>query len=316
MLLNIILLIIGFVILIKGADYFVEGASSIAGNLHVPKILIGLTIVAFGTSAPEFAVSIKSILAGSGDIVLGNVIGSNILNIVLILGCSALFHSLQVQKNTAQKELPMMLLLTALFSVLLCDNLFDVNATNAFTRTDAAVVLMFFAVFLYYLFSLATGKKDKTKEKYLPLGKALLFTIGGIVGIILGSNFVVDSASALATALGVSEKLIAMTIVALGTSLPELVTSITATRRGEYDLALGNVIGSNIFNIGVVLGIPVALFGDISHLNFNYVDIGVMLLVAFLLFIFATNNRQITKREGIVFLGVFFVYYGYLLCLG
>ncbi|MBQ6154279.1 calcium/sodium antiporter, partial [bacterium] len=265
---------------------------------------------------PEFAVSIKSILAGSGDIVLGNVIGSNILNIVLILGCSALFHSLQVQKNTAQKELPMMLLLTALFSVLLCDNLFDVNATNAFTRTDAAVVLMFFAVFLYYLFSLATGKKDKTKEKYLPLGKALLFTIGGIVGIILGSNFVVDSASALATALGVSEKLIAMTIVALGTSLPELVTSITATRRGEYDLALGNVIGSNIFNIGVVLGIPVALFGDISHLNFNYVDIGVMLLVAFLLFIFATNNRQITKREGIVFLGVFFVYYGYLLCLG
>ncbi|MBQ6436704.1 sodium:calcium antiporter, partial [bacterium] len=162
----------------------------------------------------------------------------------------------------------------------------------------------------------ATDKKDKTKEKYLPMSKALIFTIGGIIAIVLGSDFVVDSASALAALLGVSEKLIAMTIVALGTSLPELVTSITATRHGEYDLALGNIIGSNLFNIGVVLGIPVALFGDISHLSFNYVDIGVMLLVALLLFVFATNDRKISKREGIVFLGVFFVYYGYLLCLG
>jgi len=316
MLLNVILLVVGFVILIKGADFFVEGASSIAGNFKVPKILIGLTIVALGTSAPEFAVSVKSILSGSGDIVLGNVIGSNILNILLILGCSALVHSLTVKPVTSKKQLPLLLLITTLLSVLLADFVFDPQAVNALTRADGIVILLFFAVFIYHLFDIAKQEKDDGKNEYLTMGKAWLYTLGGIIAIVVGSNFVVDSASALATALGVSDKLIAMTIVALGTSLPELVTSITATRKGEYDLALGNVIGSNIFNIGVVLGLPIAVFGGIDHVNFNYLDIFVLLLAAVLLFAFSTNNRKITKKEGLVFLAVFAVYYGYLLVAG
>lgn len=317
MLLNIVLLVIGFVILIKGADFFVEGASSIAGNFKVSKMLIGLTIVAFGTSAPEFAVSVKSILSGNGDIVFGNVIGSNILNILLIVGISAIIHSLNVKNSTVKKELPITLLMTSLFAVLISDSLFNIKDTNQFTRSDGVVIILFFTVFVYYLISMMRNKIDEeSKEKYLPLGKSFAFTILGVVAVILGSNLVVDSASYLAKALGVSQKMIALTVVALGTSLPELVTSITATRKGEYDIAIGNIVGSCIFNIGVVIGIPIALFGGVSHISFNYIDVGVMLLSAFLLFIFSHNDRKILRWEGIVFLTIFVIYYSYVIYLG
>ena len=267
MFLNIILLIVGFVILIKGADIFVDGASSIAGNFKVSKMLIGLTIVAFGTSAPEFAVSVKSLLSGNGDIVLGNVIGSNILNIVMILGISSMFHSLVVKNNTVKKELPITILMTTLFSVLILDSLFDKNISNTLTRSDGIVILLFFTVFIYYLIRMARNKIDEDQEEtYMPILKAIAFTVVGIISIVLGSNMVVDNASRIAINLGISEKMVALTIIALGTSLPELVTSITATRKGEYDIAIGNVVGSNIFNIGVVVGIPVTLFGGISRI--------------------------------------------------
>ena len=233
MLLNIILLAVGFVILIKGADIFVDGASGIAGNFKVSKMLIGLTIVAFGTSAPEFAVSVKSLLSGSGDIVLGNVIGSNILNILLILGVSSLFHSLNVKNSTVKKELPITMLLSTLFAVLLSDSLFDKGVVNSFTRSDGITLLLFFLVFIYYLISMARKKiESDDNEELLPMWKSIIFTIVGIIGIVLGSNFVVDSASNIATLLGVSERMIALTIIALGTSLPELVTSVTATKKG------------------------------------------------------------------------------------
>lgn len=318
MVLNIILLIIGFVILIKGADVFVDGASSIAGNFKVPKILIGLTIVAFGTSAPEFAVSVKSLISGSGDIVLGNVVGSNILNILLILGVSALVHSLNVKNDTVKKELPIALLITIAFSVLLMDNLFDVNATNAFTRNDGIVIFLFFLVFIYYLVNMARKKEvvEDEETKYMSIPKALLFTAGGIVAIVLGSNFVVDSASYLAKAIGISEKMISLTIIALGTSLPELVTSVVATKKGEYDIAIGNVVGSNIFNLGIVIGIPVMLLGGIPQASFNYIDIAVMILSALLLFLFSLKDKKISKKEGIIFLLVFLVYYGYVIYMG
>ena len=250
--------------LIKGADIMVDGASGIAENFKVPKMLIGLTIVAFGTSAPELAVSIKSILIGSGDIVLGNVIGSNILNILLILGCSSLVHNLTVKNNTVKKELPITMLITTLFAVLLSDSIFDKGVVNTFTRADGIVVLLFFSVFIYYLISMSRNKAEVDSSEILSLPKSFIFTIIGIVGIVLGSNFVVDSATKIAAIMGVSERMIALTIIALGTSLPELVTSITATKKGEYDIAIGNVVGSNIFNIGVVIGIPVALFGGIG----------------------------------------------------
>lgn len=314
MLLQALLLIFGFVVLIKGADIFVDGASGVAENFKLSKMLIGLTIVAFGTSAPEFAVSVKSLLSGSGDIVLGNVIGSNILNILLILGCSALFHSLNVKNNTVKKELPITMLFTLVFAVLLSDSVFDKGIVNTFTRGDGIVLLLFFCVFIYYLVTIARNKVEKEETtEMMKLPKAIAFTIVGIISIILGSNFVVDSASKIAEILGVSERIIALTIVALGTSLPELVTSVTATRKGEYDIAIGNVVGSNIFNIGMVIGVPVAIFGGIGSITFSYIDLIVMIAAAVLLFMFSFRDYKISKKEGIVFLIVFVTYYSYVL---
>lgn len=317
MVLQIILLVLGFIILIKGADIFVDGASSVAGNFKVSKMLIGLTIVAFGTSAPEFAVSVKSILSNHYDIVLGNVIGSNILNILLILGVSSLFHSLNVKNNTVKKELPIVMLMTILFAVLLSDHLFDFQVTNAFTRSDGIILLLFFLVFIYYLIAMARKKiENDSDQSYMSIKKAFIYTIIGIFMIVVGSNFVVDSASMIAEELGVSAKLISLTIVALGTSLPELVTSVTATRKGEYDIAIGNVVGSNIFNIGMVIGLPIAIFGGIDHISFNYIDLIVMLISAILLFIFSYNDYKITKKEGIIFLILFILYYSYVIWMG
>ena len=317
MVLQIISLVLGFIILIKGADIFVDGASSVAGNFKVSKMLIGLTIVAFGTSAPEFAVSVKSILSNHYDIVLGNVIGSNILNILLILGVSSLFHSLNVKNNTVKKELPIVMLMTILFAVLLSDHLFDFQVTNAFTRSDGIILLLFFLVFIYYLIAMARKKiENDSDQSYMSIKKAFIYTISGIFMIVVGSNFVVDSASMIAEELGVSAKLISLTIVALGTSLPELVTSVTATRKGEYDIAIGNVVGSNIFNIGMVIGLPIAIFGGIDHISFNYIDLIVMLISAILLFIFSYNDYKITKKEGIIFLILFILYYSYVIWMG
>ena len=315
MILNIFLLVLGFLILIKGADLFVDGASGIALNLKAPKMLIALTIVAFGTSAPELAVGVKSILSGDGDIVLGNVIGSNILNILLIIGISAVFHSLTVKNNTVRKELPITMLITTLFAVLMSDHVFDKTVKNAFTRSDGIILLLFFSVFIYYLLTISKKKDEdeKTKEKELSMTKSIIFTIVGLAGIVFGSNFVVDSASFIAKALGVTERLISLTVIAFGTSLPELVTSITATRKGEYDIAIGNVVGSNIFNIGMVIGIPTSIIGGIGIINFSYIDITVMIIASVLLFMFSYNDYKISKKEGILFLIVFAIYYSYVI---
>lgn len=310
----IILLVVGFVILIKGADWFVDGASAVAGNFKISKMLIGLTIVAFGTSAPEFAVSIKSLLSGSGDIVLGNVVGSNIFNILLILGISACVHTLTVKNNTVKKELPITLLMSTLLFALLSDNLFDSNLTNMFTRGDGFVLLLVFLVFIYYLISLMRNKtEDETDEELMKLPKAILLTVVGITGIVLGSNYVVDSASYIAEMLGVSQRMIGLTIIAMGTSLPELVTSVIATKKGEYDIAIGNVVGSNIFNMGIVIGLPVLLFGTIPNITYNIVDLMVMLASAALLFVFSYNDYKIKRDEGIIFVIMFVLYYSYVI---
>ena len=228
-----------------------------------------------------------------------------------------MFHSLNVGNNTVKKELPITLLITTLFTILLSDKLFDINVTNAFTRSDGIVLLLFFMVFIYYLISMARNKIDEDQEeKYMPLLKAFAFTIIGLTAIVFGSNLVVENASSLASAIGISEKMIALTVIALGTSLPELVTSITATRKGEYDIAIGNVVGSNIFNIGIVIGLPITIFGGIQKITFNYNDLIVMFVSALLLFIFSRNDRKITKKEGIVFLILFVIYYGYVICMG
>lgn len=314
MLINLLLLAFGFVILIKGADWFVDGASAVAGNFKISKMLIGLTIVAFGTSAPEFAVSIKSLMSGSGDIVLGNVVGSNIFNILLITGLSSCIHALTVKNNTVRKELPITMMMSALLVVLLSDNVFDKNMINMFTRGDGITLILFFLVFIYYLISMMRNKtEDEVEENIMKLPKAIFLTVLGIAGIVFGSNFVVDSATYIATALGVSERMIGLTIIAMGTSLPELVTSVIATKKGEYDIAIGNVVGSNIFNIGMVIGLPVALFGTIPNVTYNIVDLVMMLVSAILLFIFSYNDNKLKRNEGIIFLIMFVAYYSYVI---
>ena len=316
MIISILLLIVGFVLLIKGADIFVDGASSTALNLKVSKMVIGLTIVAFGTSSPELAVSIKALLSGSSDIVLGNVVGSNILNILLILGISSLFSSMVVKDNTVKKEIPLTILFSVLLTVLSFDNLFDKKITNVITRTDGFVILLFFIVFLYYLASIAKNNKEENEEAPYKIGKSLLFVLIGLVGIVAGSNLVVDNASAIAKALNVSEKMISLTIVAFGTSLPELVTSVQAARKHENDIAIGNIIGSNIFNIGIVIGLPCALIGNINVGTFNYIDMFTMIGTAILLFLLTFKKRKLDKGEGLIMLLIFIVYYGYVIIGG
>ena len=313
MFLQVFFLIIGFVVLIKGADIFVDGASSVALNFKLSKMLIGLTIVAFGTSAPEFAVSVKSIISNNSDMVIGNVIGSNILNILLIIGICSIIKPIKVKSNTVRKELPIVMLFSTLLFFLIRDDLF-VSSVNMINRNDGFVILLFFAVFIYYLISIMRNKRDEDSElaKY-GIFKSICFTLVGIVCIILGSNVVVDSASSIASMLGVSQKMIALTVVAFGTSLPELVTSIVSTRKGEQEILVGNIVGSNIFNIGMVLGLPVALFGGIPAVGFNIIDLVTMIVAAVLLFLFAFKDHKVGKFEGIVMLSIFVIYYSYVI---
>lgn len=313
MIIQIIILIVGFIVLIKGADIFVDGASSIALNLKLSKMLIGLTIVAFGTSAPEFAVSIKSIISGNADMLLGNVIGSNILNILLIIGICSLIHPVYVKSNTVKKEIPIVMLISGLLFFLAKDNLF-VSSVNEITRNDGFIILLFFTIFIYYLISIMRNKTDEdSNEAPLSMFKSILFTIFGIACIVIGSNVVVDSASKIATILGVSQRMIALTVVAFGTSLPELVTSIVSVRKGEQEILVGNIVGSNIFNIGIVTGVPVALFGGIPAVGFSMIDLIAMIVAAILLFVFSFKDRRIDKFEGIIMLIIFIVYYTFVI---
>lgn len=355
LLINLALLLVGFVFLIKGADVFVDGASDTARKFRVPKMLIGLTIVSFGTSAPELAVSIQSILSGKGDILLGNVIGSNILNILLILGLSALVGTLHVNTATVKKEIPVLILITIAFTVVLSDKIFGLGE-NLFTRQDGIILLLFFCVFIYYLFVMAnrkTGaenevtekksvkketsktekvaeaktekvaeiktekdaeaKKEADEEGEVNLVKAVLMVIFGLVGIVFGSDLVVKGASEIAATFGVSQRIISLTIVALGTSLPELVTSVIATRKGEYDIAIGNIVGSDIFNIGIVAGLPVALLGGVGGSAFSVVDIAALVISPIVLYFFARRGHRIGFKKGIAFLLMFVVYYGYVI---
>lgn len=312
MILNILLLILGFIFLIKGADIFVDGASSTALNFKVPKMLIGLTIVAFGTSAPEFAVSMSALASGNSDMVLGNVIGSNITNILLILGIAAIINNIKIKDTTVKKELPMALLISVLFVVLFIDTSLKNGTINQITRQDAIVIILFFTVFVHYLISLALLKKDKQNDDEKPrfnLITSLILIILGIVSIIIGSNLVVNNVSIIAKILGLSDRVISLTIIAFGTSLPELVTTIVSSRKGELDLLLGNIIGSNIFNICVVLGVPVAIYGTLTPASFQWLDLVMLILSSLILYIFAKTKREITKSEGIIMTLLFIIYY-------
>ncbi len=305
------LLILGFILLIKGADFFVDGASSTAMCFNVSKMLVGLTIVAFGTSAPELAVSLNSLAHHSTDMLLGNVIGSNIMNIVLILGVAAVIHPINIKNNTVKKELPLTMLISTILAVLFLDVKLGDGIKNSITRADAIVILLFFTIFLYYLIALSKNKmdvEDKEKPKY-NLFISLFFVGLGLAGIIVGSDMVVKNATSIAKILGLSERIIALTVIAFGTSLPELVTTIVSSHKGEQDLLVGNIIGSNIFNICIVLGIPIAIFGSVTPTSFQMIDILFLVGSAFALFVFSETSRKITKLEGILLLMAFAVYY-------
>ncbi len=307
---NILLIILGFVLLIKGADIFVDGISSSAINFKIPKLIISLSIVAFGTSAPELAISFQGLINNTGDVVLANVVGSTIVNTLLIVGIAAIVKPIKVKTETIKRQMPLHLIIIIFFSLIFLYN-------HTITRLDAFLLLCFFVYFLYYIFSFAKRKNasfdGKDKAKW-PTGKAIVMSIIGILGIIFGSDMAVNNCTDLAHAIGISEKLITMFILVIGTSTPELVMAVTSAKKNEFDIILGNIIGTNIFNMCFVLGLPVLILGDVTSMSFTIVDMFVMFLAGFYLYLYAKDDRILTKKEGIFMVFTFIIYYGYIVC--
>ena len=300
----IALLIVGFVMLTKGADWFVDGSSALAFRLGIPQLVIGLTIVAMGTSAPEAAVSITSALKGNEGITVGNVVGSNIMNILLILGIASVIVPLAVQKSTRMIEIPYMIAITVLFGVL-------GYTGEMVTRVEGGILWIAFLIYLGYLLWMAKkGKEDNEpdeKQKSLPV--QLLMILAGLICIVLGSDFVVDGATEIAKVIGISDRIIGLTIVAFGTSLPELVTSIAAARRGNADIAIGNIVGSNVFNILFVAGTS-ALISPIVFESKFVLDTAVATAPAVLLLVCVCNKEGKLKRSGgIIMLAAYAAYF-------
>jgi cation:H+ antiporter len=313
--LTLVLLVVGFIFLIKGADYLVRGSSSLAKKLRVSDLIIGLTIVALGTSTPELVVNLVASFRGTADLAIGNVLGSNIANILLILGVSATIYPLVVHKNTVYKEIPFALLAVLALFFLVNDQDLASQKANLLSRGDGLVLLLFFLVFMYYVFSVAVSKpnsEDAVLEEdieVLPMWQSWMMIIAGILGLVFGGQWVVDSAVAIAKMLGVSEKLIGLTVVAVGTSLPELVTSAMAAYRRKTDIAVGNVVGSNIMNILFIL----ALTAVISPLPFSdnlQIDLWMVIGVTVLLFLafFVGKQRLLERWQGVVFVLIYLAY--------
>lgn len=321
MLFTVVLLIIGLIILVLGAEIMIRGASSISKKAGIPPIVIGLTIVAFGTSTPELAVNIFAALQGTTDLALGNVIGSNIANILLILGVSSLVMSLKVQRSTTWKEVPFAALSVLMLFVMVSDVLFDKASKNVISMTDGLVLLGFFSIFLYYTAQLFlngnNGTEEKTEIKVYSYTISFLLTIGGLLLLLGGGKILVLQAVVLAHLAGMSEMLIGLTVVAIGTSLPELATSVIAVRRGQSDIAIGNVVGSNIFNTLWILGVT-AIVKPIPVVSSGYIDILVCLGVTiFLFFILFVGKKHVLERwQGALFVLGYLAYIGYLIWRG
>nr|WP_239583418.1 calcium/sodium antiporter [Metabacillus iocasae] len=311
------LLIVGFALLIKGADFFVSGASKIARGLNISPLLIGLTIVAFGTSSPEATVSIVAALEGTAGVAIGNVVGSNIFNITLVVGLTAMINPLVVESETIRKEIPFTLLGSTALLVLISDIALQGLNANFITRSDGLILLLFFGIFLYYIFEVARNSRDKVQvdaevtAEAPSWGKNTILTLVGLAGIILGGEFVVSNATQIALSFGMSETLVGLTIVAVGTSLPELITSITAAIKKESEIALGNIVGSNIFNILFVLGSasvisPLAVDGKI------FTDALLMIILTGVLLVFSRTHYKIGKFEGMTLVIAYVVYMIYI----
>ncbi|MEI3209600.1 MAG: calcium/sodium antiporter [Lachnospiraceae bacterium] len=318
----ILILVIGFVLLIKGADFFVEGSSSVAKKFHVPAMLIGMTIVAMGTSLPECAVSVTASLANNNSLAVSNVIGSNIFNLMVVCGACALFSPLTIRQDTLKKEFPLSIICAALMLVL-----GYIGMTLG--HIDGIIFLVLFVGYLLWMIQSAKkaraavlsdpGQSGQIEQAefveeniaILPTWTSLVFIIGGMIAIKFGGDFVVDGASSIASSMGLSQTLIGLTIVAMGTSLPELVTSLVAAKKGEVDMALGNVIGSDIFNILFVLGIATAI-SPISFLMENVIDIILLIIMSVIVLAFAWTKQQINRKEGILMLLMYAAYMVYI----
>lgn len=300
-LLQILLLAVGFVMLIKGSDWFVDGSSGIATKFGIPQLVIGLTIVAMGTSAPEAAVSISAAFSGSADITIGNIVGSNILNILIILGISSIIVPIAVAPSTIRIEIPFMIVITIIMLLVGLDGVIRVF--------DGIIFLVLFAAYLAYLYGMAKKDKNKNKKNYnedkknISITKSFLFVIIGLALIIFGSNITVDAATKIAQAFGISERFIGLTIVALGTSLPELFTSVTAARKGNADIAIGNIVGSNIFNILFVIGISALIIPVPFASNFIFDSI-IAIAAGVILLLCSLWTKKLKRWSGItMFIG-------------
>lgn len=316
---NLLILLAGFVLLIFGADKLVDGASSLASKLGIPNIVIGLTIVAFGTSAPELVVNVFAAVEDSTEMVLGNILGSNIFNVFGILGICALIYPLTVKTSTTWIEIPLSFLAAIAVFIIANDALFDQMGSNLITRTDGLILLLFFIIFLVYNITLSLNSTEdaEVESKNYTYLKSGVFILIGLTGLIIGGRFIVSSAFEFAQTFGLSERVIGLTIVSIGTSLPELATSVVAVRRKNLDIAIGNVVGSNIFNIFFILGLSTVIT-SVPVQQASSLDIGLNMLAGFLLFvfIFTGKGRKLEKWEGIVFLILYISYLVFLVTSG
>ena len=314
MIVSIFFIIVGFALLILGADWLVNGASSIAKKFHIPEIIIGLTIVSIGTSMPELFVSTTSALEGLSDMSIGNVVGSNLCNLLLILGLSTIIKPVKFQKETRLFEIPMCLIFTVIF-IVLC------NTGGTINKVEAVLLLLLFLLFITYTIFMAKKQSSqekqeevKTQKKLLPILKDILWIVLGVIGLKIGGDLAVDNAVNIANYFGVSEKIIGLTILAVGTSLPELVTSVTAAIKGNSDIAIGNIIGSNIFNMLLIIGVA-AFINPISY-NFSYnMDLIVLVVATLILALFPVipPKNEMSRANGIIYFLMYVGYIGYLL---
>lgn len=314
MIVSIFFIIVGFALLVLGADWLVNGASSIAKKFHIPEIIIGLTIVSIGTSMPELFVSTTSALEGLSDMSIGNVVGSNLCNLLLILGLSTIIRPVKFQKETRLFEIPMCLIFTVIF-IVLC------NTGGTINKVEAVLLLLLFLLFITYTIFMAKKQSSqekqeevKTQKKLLPILKDILWIVLGVIGLKIGGDLAVDNAVNIANYFGVSEKIIGLTILAVGTSLPELVTSVTAAIKGNSDIAIGNIIGSNIFNMLLIIGVA-AFINPISY-NFSYnMDLMVLVVATLILALFPVipPKNEMSRANGIIYFLMYVGYIGYLL---
>ena len=309
---SFVLIIIGFILLVKCADWFVEGSSNIAKALRIPALIVGLTIVALGTSAPEAAVSITASIKGMNDISLGNVVGSNISNLLLVLGISGLFGTLTAKKKVMTRDFRFLIFSSVVLLILTFVFYASGEATGIITRINGLMLLGFLILYLYVLIGDTIKSINKTEEKTNFKFKDIILIVVGLIGIIIGGQLVVNSATDIANMFNISERIIGLTIVAIGTSLPEIVTSIVAVKKGESDIAIGNVVGSNIFNILFVLGLSSA----ISPINFDikaFLDVFVMLFASVVVYFVLRKHNRVDKKRSLILLLMYALYMVYIL---